>query len=390
MKKSLFILATAALVFASCNNDVKIDENKTLEAANEITFHSLVPRVMRAMDAHFNVSGDQFKVTAFPQGTTATAYFSNVVFQGDGTTFTSTGGKYYWPNEYNLDFYAWQPANASDDYSSISVTPNAAAASQIDLVYARTNDWGKCAVQTGTPAGHHIDGSSVEGVTINFRHAESKVLIKLYNSNSNIKVTVRDAAICNVKNSGVFAFGDANTDGQNTGAGTVLSSSTWDVSEASVTSYSQTDESNSKYNVALGSAAQVGVDWILIPQSFTYATTYNNEDANKAFTAPCIKVSLKIQNTTNDAYIVGADDDPLDDDDNGGYVTAMWPLKADPTAWAMGKKYTYTVDLAGGGYYEKNNTGDMALDPILAGAEIKFVTVTVDSWTDAAPIAVNN
>ena len=47
----------------------------------------------------------------------------------------------------------------------------------------------------------------------------------------------------------------------------------------------------------------------------------------------------------------------------------------------MGKQYTYTVDLAGGGYYENNETGDEALDPILGGAEIKFVSVTVDDWT---------
>jgi hypothetical protein len=56
---------------------------------------------------------------------------------------------------------------------------------------------------------------------------------------------------------------------------------------------------------------------------------------------------------------------------------AMWPVKF---TWQPGKKYTYTIDLAGGGYWELNDDADIALDPVLDGAEIKFVTVTVDAW----------
>ena len=51
--------------------------------------------------------------------------------------------------------------------------------------------------------------------------------------------------------------------------------------------------------------------------------------------------------------------------------------------WNPGYHYIYTVDLAGGGYYEKNNDDEAGLDPILEGAEIKFVTVTVDEWDEA-------
>lgn len=203
----------------------------------------------------------------------------------------------------------------------------------------------------------------------------------MYNSNSNINVIVRDASICNINTTCVFTFLDSDTDGKNS---TLLSTSTW--SSSSSGSYTQTDESTSKYNAtAVGDAEQVGEDWILIPQTLTYATTYDNtQSAPFPFAGACIKINLKIKNNatgTPGAYIVGADDDPLDDDDNGGYITALWPLKSTPTALEMGKQYTYTVDLAGGGYYENNETGDEALDPILGGAEIKFVSVTVDDWT---------
>ena len=389
MKKFFFFAAIAAIGLASCSNDETIASQATSES-NAIGFRAFVKNVTRGIDA--NLASTGFRVTATKTNDASTVYFTNVDFTGS-TTFTSET-KYYWPSGYNLDFYAYAPISAeyvgegkqivptSDGsaysaaaYNKFIVTPATTAASQIDLVYARTNNWGKA---TGAATNHSIP-TDADGVTINFRHAESKVLIKLYNSNSNIKVVVRDASICNINNTGVFTFADTNTDGQNTGSGTTLSSSTWSSSGSG--SYSQTDESETKFNVASGSAAQVGQDWILIPQSLTYATTYDNtQSAPYPFTGACIKVNLKILNnaTGGDAsYIVGSATG-----ENGGYVTALWPLKSTPTAWEMGKRYTYTVDLAGGGYYEGNNTGDAGLDPILSGAEIKFVSVTVDDWTE--------
>ena len=178
---------------------------------------------------------------------------------------------------------------------------------------------------------------------------------------------IRDASICNVKNSGVFTFNPATaTDGKDVATLTIGEWSDVVTPATTTTSYSQ----------AITTLTTLAQDWILIPQTFTYATQYNDADANDAFTGPCIKVSLKIKNHGSEIYIVGAASGG-----NDGYVTAMWPLSAPASGWLPGKKYTYTVDLAGGGYFEKNETGDMGLDPILKGAEIKFVTVTVDDWS---------
>lgn len=404
MKKNLLILAVAGLALASCSNDEVVQTAATNDA-NAISFRPFTTGLTRAANANLATNG--FKVTATKTGNASTVYFSNVLFTNSAGTYTSAA-KYYWPSEYNLDFYAYSPTDAAivgdgkqivpwntsttaydeNSYKVFKVTPDAIAANQVDLVYANTNDWGKV---TTTPVAHIVDGSSVQGVTINFRHAESQVRIKLYNSNSSINVIVRDASVCNVKTSGVFTYSDTNTDGQNTGAGTVLTASTWTASGNG--NYTVTDQSDTKYNVtSSGSAVQVGSqDWILIPQTFTYATAYSGNDVNAPFNGPCIKINLKIKNNatgTPGAYIVGADDNASDDDDNEGYVTAMWPLAANPaagTGWEKGKQYTYTVDLAGGGYFEKNETGDSALDPILKGTEIKFVSVTVDNWATDIP-----
>lgn len=71
----------------------------------------------------------------------------------------------------------------------------------------------------------------------------------------------------------------------------------------------------------------------------------------------------------------------IEDASEDGYW-AIWPVDFN---WAPGKKYTYTIDLGGGGYWEKNKKGDdTALDPVLDGAVIQFVTVTVDDWDNNA------
>ncbi len=63
-------------------------------------------------------------------------------------------------------------------------------------------------------------------------------------------------------------------------------------------------------------------------------------------------------------------------------IRAIWPIGG--YNWEPGKVYTYTIDLAGCGYYETNQDTDADLDPILENAEIKFVSVTVDDWTAVA------
>ena len=370
MKTKYFIFAAAALALAACSSDETVSDNST-SPGNEINFRPLVSNVTRAADAHFSQTNDEFKVTAFPQGTTTTAYFSNVIFKTtDGATFTSTN-KYYWPSGTNLDFYAWAPAGQSDNYASIPVTVASAAAEQIDLVYGKTLDWGKVTLQSGTAATHAISTTS-PGVVINFRHAESKVVIKLKNSNPNLKITANNVTIGNVSGSGTFAIAETNTDGKD---GATIASG-WSSLGTTTAVYSQ----NITSAVFPAEAAQAGVDMILIPQTLTTANAYSAATSGAAFNGAFITVKLKIQNATNDAYIVGAESG----DDQ--YVTAMLPLAAD--IWLPGKKYIYTVDLAGGGYYPTNQDDNADLDPILEGAEIKFVSVTVDNWVETTDNAV--
>jgi hypothetical protein len=329
----------------------------------------------RARNASFSAVGDAFKVTAFPQGTTGTAYFANVEFKtADGSTFTSQSNKYYWPSGTNLDFYAWAPSDiANATYNSIPVTVATAAADQIDFVYAATKDWGKVALQDGTDATHAISATASSGVAINFRHALSKIVIKIKNSNDNLKITASNATLKNVKGAGTFVFADANTDLQNGG----WQYNGWAPSGDATAVYSQ-DITPAVFGAT---AAQAGTDLKLIPQELVHGNAYASAGTEAVFTAPNFVVKLKIQNSADDNYIVGA---PSGENQ---YVDAMFPLP--DVTWLPGKQYTYVIDLANGGYYTKNQDTSDDLDPILEGAEIKFVTVNVDAWdTTAADIDV--
>lgn len=399
MKKNLLILAVAGLALASCSNDETVAVNQ----GDAISFRPLISNVTRAADASVAI-GATFKATAVDAGASTTAYFSNVVFTGAGdpVTFTSTN-KYYWPNTKNLDFYAWQPASlvaSVGDTTGITVTPGTTIESQPDFVYAVAKNWGKITGNGGN------DGKN--GVTLNFRHAMSKVLIKLKNSNPNLIITVGNVSIDTIRGSETFTWNGvtngttitakdgATTAGNYTGAGTLTYlNGAW----------SFTGTQNYTYTIAMGtdditddnsdsSARNVFVgqnntardltdaantrEMILIPQELKINTAYASAEENAIFKGANIAVQLKIQNKDNNDYIVGSADT---------YVKAIWPLTA--LTWLPGHKYTYTVDLAGGGYFDKNKeSSDENLDPILEGAEIKFVTVTVDDWSAATDIPV--
>ncbi len=369
MKKNYWIFAAAAVAFAACSNDDTISENIGFDDASAISFRAFTNNMTRAAEASFGTAGDKFSATAFAQGTTTTAFFNKVAFTGAGTetiTFSSET-KYYWPSGNNLDFYAWQPYDLvpTDDYKTFSITPSTTAASQIDFVYAATKDWG---LVTSAVSGHQVDKSTVKGVTLNFRHAESKIIIQLKNSNSNVTVTANNVTLKNVFGAGTFVFADDDTDGNNS----AFLSGGWTTSGTATAVYSQ-DISAAVYG---STATTAGTDMKLIPQSWTAGTAYTQTITpgtpaiGDAFTAPCITVGLKIQNSGDNAYIIGG---------ASKFETAMFPI---PTGgWQPGKQYTYVVDLAGGGYSPTSTDADDDLDPLLEGAEIKFVTVTVDDWS---------
>lgn len=393
MKKNLLILAVAGLALASCSNDETVAVNQ----GDAISFRPLMSNVTRSTD--ITTSNLQaFYVTANKITTSVTPYFGAapaVAFtaittvNGDNlstsATYTSES-KYYWPSDGKLDFIAFAPALeegyiARTDSTNFTITAKATPSQQTDFVYAVTRN--------------KVKGDNGNVTTLNFRHAQSKVIIKLKNSSKTLDITVRNVAIGNILPTGAFNPVYKTAEGSQIGfstngstisnstdaeSGYYLTGSAWTPSGTAV-AYTQ-EAGTTSYPVWSGSGdiseTALPSEMILIPQALTAGTAY---ESNGSFAKPYISVELKIQNHTDNSYIVGAADG------ENQYVTAMWPLTA--ITWLPGHKYTYTVDLSGGGYYTTNKAEtDTNLDPILEGAEIKFVGVNVDAWLDGDATSV--
>lgn len=372
MKKRLFFLPMVAIMMAACssNETIEVNENK----GDLISFRPIVKGVTRVADANLSTDAASFNVEAFNTGTTTSPYFSNVTFTNTSGTFTSAT-KYYWPTN-NLDFYAYSPISSGQfvktDYKTFTITPSATVSEQVDFIYANTNDKGK--------------GSTGEVTTLNFRHAGAKIVVKVKNSAPNLKFEISGWKLGYLDNSATFTYGDATTD---TKDGAQLAFSDWseNTTQSAANTYSTTFTANpiaaaqstayflEKNGTPSTTTTDEDLNMILIPQTLTAATAYADATAGAKPNGSYIALKMVIMNNTTAGETVA--------DATAAGKWAIWPIGG--YNWEPGKKYTYTIDLAGGGYYETNQEGtDGNLDAILEGAEIKFVRVSVDGWTDQA------
>ena len=374
MKKRLFFLPMVAIMMAACssNETIEVNENK----GDLISFRPIVKGVTRAADADLSSDATSFNVEAFNTGTTTSPYFSNVTFTNTSSTFTSAT-KYYWPTN-NLDFYAYSPISSGQfvktDYKTFIITPSNTVSEQVDFIYANTNNKGK--------------GSSGEVTTLNFRHAGAKIVVKVKNSAPNLKFEISGWKLGYLDNSATFTYGDANTDTQD---GAQLAFSDWsgNSDQSANNTYSTTFTANpiaaaqstayflEKNGTPSTTTTDESINMILIPQTLTAATAYASAATDAKPNGSYIALKMVIKNNTTAGETVA------DATTDGKW--AMWPIGG--YNWEPGKKYTYTIDLAGGGYYETNQDTDADLDPILEGAEIKFATVTVDGWAEMSRTA---
>lgn len=393
MKKNYWILAAAAVALAACSNDDTITVNQGIEEANTINFRTIVDGLTRASSTSDVTTGNisSFNVTAFRHGETTDPYINDAAYTESSGTFTCTT-KYYWPSSGTLDFYAYSVNSAvasqveKEAYNSFTFTPATDANSTYaDLVFATKQDIGKSGTYTNTSEATASYGA--DGVPLNFRHTASKIAIQVKNTSSTMKFSVDGWKVGYLDGEGTFTLSETSTEGTGT-----LAFSDWsaNTTKSADTQYSSTFDATAI--AAEASATPLSGEFILVPQRITAATAYANSGtpaANDKVNGAFIAVKLKIMNNDTNSTVI------VDDGTEGhGTVWAIWPIGDDGSAtafnWEPGKRYTYTVDLAGGGYYEQNKDTDADLDKLLDSAEIKFVEVTVDAWTEATGINVNN
>ena len=386
MKKYFFLAAIAAVGLASCSSDETIASQATSES-NEISFRPLMNNVTRAADINATTLETVGFYVSARKHSGDTEYFSDVAYTTyadvSGTKTWTSPDKQYWPSDDSeLDFYAYSPQATGDGhnaqitahstYKTFTVQPSTNISEQVDLIFANANQKKKST-------------NGTTGIGLNFRHTGAKIVCKVKNTSTSLVFGVEGWKVGYLSPSGTFTYADSNTDGKNSGSGTTLTFGQWGSWAAAsiATEYSSTF---SKVDIAAKVVSPEDVhettlsgEMILVPQTLTKATDYASTANEAKLNGSFIAVKLYILNNVNSELVAGggATGSPTT-------IWAIWPIGG--YNWEPGKKYTYTIDLAGGGYYEKNDNNGSSDDliPLIDGSEIKFVDVTVDDWTDVA------
>lgn len=301
-----------------------------------------------------------FEVTAFTHGTTANPYFNAEAYTGGSGTFNSAT-PHYWPSSGALDFYAWSVGSATgqvvkNSYKSFTVTPDSDPSRQVDLVFACSDNSTKA-------------GASGGAIPLAFAKTMSRVSVKVKNTSSDYKFQVTGWKVGYVATTGTFTYS-----GSGTSIGSQLSSSMWsgNTTRSADRSYSSTF---STVNVAASASTPVTLpgEMILVPQSGAAATGYASASTGAAINGSYVAIRMVIKKASDDSVVQAE-------------TWAVWPTEV---SWEPGKGYVYTVDLAGGGYFETNQEGtDAEMDPVIAAKVEPTITVSVDDCYVGDPVIV--
>ncbi|MDE6291235.1 MAG: fimbrillin family protein, partial [Muribaculaceae bacterium] len=141
-----------------------------------------------------------FNVYAYTgNGTSPDLFMDNVVVSKSTSNVWTYDPVKYWPSKKAVDFYAFAPASWLDSYTPLAGVPYDASEGTEDIIYAVSPDL------TGGA------GLSNAQVVFNFRHALSKLTVKMSSSNPELKVMVTNVAIAHLNSKGNFHFPSGST-----------------------------------------------------------------------------------------------------------------------------------------------------------------------------------
>ena len=252
-----------------------------------------------------------------------------VLYSNKGGAWTTDAGKFFWPVEGDLHFYAYAPdvpgaADAPGTYEITSssqklanFSPCASAAEQKDFVYAYAKG--------------NLTDNGTSGVNVDFKHALTEVSIAAKNDNSAYTVEVTGVKIGNIKSKGTFSFPAVNN----------ATPASWDLSGSGVDNYETTWTTANKLGKTVSSLDASNVAFMLLPQQLTTNTKASAGNY----------IALKVKITMQGGKVIHDD----------------WAYIGINTNWEMGKHYTYTLDFTTGA--GQTEAGKL----IISGKDIKVI-----------------
>ena len=192
-------LSLLTLTVCSCSND-NVAMPDVSDSDGAIRF-AAATEFSRAGDITTN-NLNSFNVYAYTGTASAPVIFmDNVTVNKTSANVWTYSPLQYWPAKQSVDFYAFAPATWVSSAGPLEPVAYDASAGTEDIVYA------VCPDQTGNA------GMVNAQVVFNFRHALSKLTVKMSSTNANLKVVVSNVAMTNIKTRGNFNFPTESTAG---------------------------------------------------------------------------------------------------------------------------------------------------------------------------------
>ncbi len=339
--ETLFVAFAALALATSCSQEDLTSQSNL--SNNEISINASMGLKSRATETT-TANLSSIYVSAFISN--QANYMSQVNYTKSENTWSTAAGTFFWPATETLNFYAYAPeiTASTDNTGTVSIsnseqkvtdfTPyvkseeSADAAKQVDFIYAKA---------TG-----NATANATNGVTLDFKHALSQIIVQAKNSNSAYQVEVSGVKLGNVYGKGDFTFGTTSGDASWTTRGEKTTVYTTEHNAVTLTS----DAANVDNNQA----------FMLIPQQLAK----NNSGKASAGSYLALKVKITMKSGDN-TY-------------NGQVYYEGYAYVGLDTKWEMGKKYTYIVDFSKGAGQKENGSN-------IFGNEIKIATVTVTEWS---------
>lgn len=326
MKKLLFLLPLAALVFASCSSsDEQVNNEPQAPKVPDgaIYFTSGLQEMTRATTTMSTFT--EFKVT----GVNATEGFSNLLVKRIGSVWTYNENNdenawKYWPSDNSyVNFFAYAPKDlAGVDISSVqqvmeNFVQNQVVANHIDVLAAAAT-------------GNKTNNAS-SGMSLDFKHALAQIEVRAKNSlTDKYKVEVLGVKLCRIGNKGDMTFQTAAD------AYPVWTLDGESASQSFITKGTAAIEMTANVqNIMFGDD-----NFLMIPQQLT-PWTGSNTDETGAYLSVLCKISQK--NEAGDWVTIF----PAETNEKTGlYAFTSVPIS---TNWIAGHKYVYTLDFFGAG-----------------------------------------
>ncbi|MDE6793947.1 MAG: fimbrillin family protein [Muribaculaceae bacterium] len=198
-KLLLSILASFAIALSSCSADDDPADAGVTRSDRQIRFGAST-EIARGDITTNNLK--TFNVYAYMgTATNPKVFMDNVVVTKNATNLWTYSPVEYWPAKESLDFFAFAPADWLGSATPVTPVPYDNTYASDDIVYAVSPNMSG---NTGSPNAQ---------VLFNFRHALSKVIIKLSSTNTNLQVKVTNVALANIAMKGNFHFPGISTSG---------------------------------------------------------------------------------------------------------------------------------------------------------------------------------